>query len=152
MLIKCKECGGQVSTEAKSCPHCGCKVSKQIKAKNGTANKTSQKAKNILRYIFTFEWVDDVGDFLGDIPIVGGLLTVLFCLLCFGGIIAVAILLLCVIFEYVPRLGFALFAIGMGVISWFASYRWGARKKWFFWVGLVCSIAMLIGAFFADFS
>lgn len=24
-LVKCKECGGQVSTEASSCPHCGAK-------------------------------------------------------------------------------------------------------------------------------
>jgi len=24
MLIKCKECGKDVSTEAASCPHCGC--------------------------------------------------------------------------------------------------------------------------------
>ena len=149
MLIKCRECGQQVSNEAKCCPHCGYPISKQIK--QNTKAKKESRWKDILRYIFTFEWVDDVGDFLGDIPIVGGLLTVLFYLLCLGGIIAVAILLLCVIFEYVPRLGVALFAIGMGVIGWFASYRWGARKKWFFWVGLVCSIAMLIVLFLPIF-
>lgn len=27
-LVKCKECGGQVSTTAKACPHCGAKVPK----------------------------------------------------------------------------------------------------------------------------
>lgn len=24
-MMKCKECGGEVSTKAKACPHCGCK-------------------------------------------------------------------------------------------------------------------------------
>ena len=28
-LIKCEECGGQVSTEAKTCPQCGAKVTKK---------------------------------------------------------------------------------------------------------------------------
>lgn len=30
-LIKCKECGNEVSTEALSCPKCGALISKKIK-------------------------------------------------------------------------------------------------------------------------
>ncbi|MEC7118666.1 MAG: zinc ribbon domain-containing protein [Pseudomonadota bacterium] len=29
-LISCKECGAQVSTEAKNCPHCGAKIKKPL--------------------------------------------------------------------------------------------------------------------------
>ena len=25
-LIKCKECGGEISSSAKNCPHCGIKI------------------------------------------------------------------------------------------------------------------------------
>ncbi|MAQ51806.1 MAG: zinc ribbon domain-containing protein, partial [Pseudomonas sp.] len=27
---KCKECGGQVASSAKACPHCGAKVKKSV--------------------------------------------------------------------------------------------------------------------------
>ncbi|MFC2974707.1 hypothetical protein ACFOJE_21170 [Azotobacter bryophylli] len=31
-IAKCKECGGQVSTSAKTCPHCGAKVRRKVGA------------------------------------------------------------------------------------------------------------------------
>ncbi|RYZ83008.1 MAG: zinc ribbon domain-containing protein [Proteobacteria bacterium] len=34
-LIKCAECGNEVSTTAKACPKCGAKVIDANKAKNG---------------------------------------------------------------------------------------------------------------------
>ena len=30
-LIKCKECGREISDKATTCPHCGCPVEKEIK-------------------------------------------------------------------------------------------------------------------------
>ena len=40
-LKKCKECGGQVSSDAKICPHCGAKQ-----------NKTNWKAIGIMIAVF----------------------------------------------------------------------------------------------------
>ena len=168
MLIKCRECGGQVSTEAKRCPHCGCKVPKLKKPKSAIENNNSSrlkntfqhiftfewvnpKLKNVLRYIFTFEWVNDVGDFLADIPIIGGFLSILFSFVLIAFAMAAIPLTIGGAFALSFRFGIILMSGGIGVISWFASYRWGMRKQWFFVCGLICSIAGLICAIFADF-
>ena len=33
-LIKCKECGNEISENATACPHCGCPVNIPTKSKN----------------------------------------------------------------------------------------------------------------------
>lgn len=46
-LIKCKECGKKISSEADNCPNCGYPVDKSIK-KDDTNNKKSNKRKIIM--------------------------------------------------------------------------------------------------------
>lgn len=41
-LIRCPECGNEVSTEAETCPHCGYPI------KKGSANKNNYKSNSIL--------------------------------------------------------------------------------------------------------
>lgn len=141
MLIKCEECGGQVSSEAKFCPHCGYVLSKTKKEKRSNSNK-------ILTNLLKFEWVNDVGDWLSDIPVIGGCLMVLFALLIFGVIVAAIVLALVGLGSLSPRLGIIVCAIGFAVMAYFATYKWHARRKWMFWVALPAAIAIIVIAFF----
>lgn len=137
MITQCKECGGQVSSEAKCCPHCGYKQPRQKKANN-------YDEKNAFAQFFKFDWVNDVGDWLSDIPIIGGCLTMLFVILLVGGVIAAVVFALIGLWSLSPRLGIIVFAIGFAVLAYFATYKWHARRRWMFWLALPASIAMII--------
>ena len=150
MLIKCEECGGQVSSEAKSCPHCGYVLSKTKKEKPKTKKEKQSNSNKTLTNLLKFEWIDDVGDWLSDIPVIGGCLTVLFALLIFGLIAAAGILALVGIFSVSYRLGTILLAVGMAVVSYLASYKWHNRNKLFFLMGLAGAIILFIVSFFVE--
>lgn len=59
-LIKCTECGKEISDKAEACPHCGCPISamtepESLKAEptnNGLANHKQKKSKRIKPWLF----------------------------------------------------------------------------------------------------
>lgn len=147
-LIKCPECKRKISNTAFSCPHCGYVLGVGISSNNGISKnkstKTKHKAGDVIVSIIKLEWVDDVADFLMDIPIIGGLLSILFAMLCVIGAGAVALaIVICVfwgLYLLHPIVAIVAGAIGMNAIAYCASYVWGGRKKWYFWLCLSLTI------------
>ena len=147
-LIKCPECRRKISDSAISCPRCGYRLgAKNVcnNTENTTRNiKSKHNAWEVILSIIKLEWADDVSDFLMDIPIIGGLLAILFpiiIVLCaFAAVIAIGILVFSGLHSIHPFVAIAAGAIGLNVIAYYASYVWGARKKWFFWVCLALTI------------
>ena len=45
-LIKCTECGKEISDKAEACPHCGCPISAMIKPENLKAESTNNGPEN----------------------------------------------------------------------------------------------------------
>ena len=46
-LIKCPECGKQISDKAESCPNCGYRIESTIEEKKEIPSKIKQEAKEI---------------------------------------------------------------------------------------------------------
>ena len=149
-LIKCPECKRKISDKAKSCPHCGFVPddNTMVDPMPETKGKRVSKVGDILLSIVKLEWVDDVSDFLYEIPIIGGLLSVVFMLLC--GILSIAVVLTVVILFFWglsmihPYLAIVAATIGLNILTYCASYVWNDRKHWFFWVGLVLTVLAFI--------
>lgn len=153
MIIKCPECKGKVSNTATICPHCGFNVKDYIdSAPITTSTKTTQKEdakiplKKHIKYILSFRWMDKLHDKLSSIPIIGGLLALLFVittvmLIC-GVIVLVIASVIFSIYGLNPALALVIIIIGANVIAWFSSYKWG-RHKFYFWLCLIVSILFL---------
>ena len=151
-LIRCPECKRKISDMAVSCPHCGFvlsakNISKNVKDENMSASH-KYNFGSVLMSIIRFEWVDDIADILFDIPFIGGFLGGLFTIMAVIIILAIIIVIGGLLFWGLllihPALAIAVGAIGMNVISYCASYVWGARKPCFFWVGFILTILCLI--------
>ncbi len=147
-LIKCPECKKKISNTAEKCPHCGFDVQRYLESARDNKGVAKPKINNSLeqsiKKLISFEWVDTFLDALIDIPIIGGLLyfLVLFIPGCaiVVGLVILFLWIMELLTETSPTLAMMIMLIGANVISFFASYRWGKRKPWFFWVGLIISL------------
>ncbi len=67
-LIKCRECGKEISSEAKACPNCGCPVNmilqedKAVKEKNGKAGCCSGCLIGVLIFVILMAVCSVMGD------------------------------------------------------------------------------------------
>lgn len=151
MLIKCPDCKRKVSDTATTCPHCGFNVNAYINSmpilQTKNVDSTQKKGtkipiKNRVKYILSFSWGDNLFDKISRVPIIGGFLASLFLLTVTLVIVGGGIILLALIFsniaEFSPTLATVLLIIGGNVIAWFASYRWGCHK-YYFWLCLIVS-------------
>lgn len=151
-LIKCPECKHKISDTAISCPHCGFVLSGKILHENKHENKnnktSSNKLKDGLLSFIRFEWIEDISDFLGDIPIIGWLLSWIFFLICVAvvvvGVPAIVYYSFIGLWAIHPILAIVVGLVGLNVLTYCASYVWGMRKPWFFWVCLILTIIALI--------
>lgn len=160
-LIKCPECKQKISDTAITCPRCGYDMSNYQYmpiSNNNHHIRSFQKGwsynsfKQKMKRAFSFEWLESLFDKMDALPtparlflkfIVSSVLIIIF----LGIILAFCLIALAgleVIFEANPFLGCALILIIGNVIAWFASYRWGERKKWFFRLFLFMSIAFVL--------
>ena len=120
-LIKCPECTRDVSDTAAHCPHCGYNLSRQKNIKSmqksiGTFKHIAKTIKSNRKFKIVFSIIASV----------------------------LALLVLAILYFTSPLLLFLLSLICMNVVAWFASYRWAARKKWFFWASLVLTGTMAL--------
>lgn len=96
-----------------------------------------------------FDFIENIHDALSEVPVVGGVLSFLFLMLCVGLcaglIVIVGGSILGAIFSINEILGLIILLVGGDVVAYFASFKWGARKPWFFWVALALSVAVLLG-------
>ena len=120
-LIKCPECNRDVSSTADICPHCGYKLLKQKNIE--TMKKTLAHSKNTIKSIKSSRKFKIIFSIIASV---------------------LALLVLAILYFTSPLLLFLLLLIGMNVVAWFASYRWVARKKWFFWASLVLTGTMAL--------
>lgn len=130
-LIKCPECKREISNKAEICPQCGFPISKTQKL-NKRKNSLSAFKKNIsLALNKIFESPPFM--YLVFLPI----------MLCVGvAICLLGIWLLERLVEFNATLGLVALILGGNVIAWFASYKWGASKL-FFWLVLIVTICFL---------
>lgn len=155
-LIKCPECKRKVSDTAVTCPHCGFNAKAymgnspaitQTKKVDSMQKKRSKiPLKKRIKYILSFAWADELFDKISGIPIIGGLLAWLILFVAVLIMAGVGLFLLILIFstisEFSPVLATVLMLIGMNVIAWFSSYRWGCHK-YYFWLCLILTILAL---------
>lgn len=135
-LIKCPECESVVSNKAANCPQCGFPISKTEKR-----NKANIRLYVIKRYIlnffvklslpfkkiFHYKWF-----------LIAFVVPIVIC-----GILALFLLgmwILEQLFELNSTIGLVILILGANILSWFASYKWGASKL-LFWLGLIVTIA-----------
>lgn len=67
MLIKCKECGKEISEEAQSCPNCGCP---NIKEKNNLKKKRASQLSAWAILLCWFPYVSFVGFILALVDLI----------------------------------------------------------------------------------
>ena len=152
-LIECPECKHKISSSAISCPNCGfCNKNTDIPNKENCTVKlgnchTSKSFMDKIKYVISFEWVEDITNWLDNIPKIGNtlgcLFDVLIVLLIVAGIAVTIGWLLYSLYKYSISLFAVVCAIGLNIGTFFASYRWGTRKEWFFWVGLFLTVICL---------
>lgn len=136
--IQCPKCGNTLTVESSFCNKCGAKLIKQE-----TKNKKNfwEILRNVSEHIWGF--IENIGDFLSDIPVIGCFLYAIFVFLCFGLIVFAGIMILVGLFSIHYMLGFIVLLVGMDIFAYFASFKWGMRKPWFFWAALILSISAL---------
>ena len=158
MIIKCPECKRKVSDTAITCPHCGFNIKTYMdNAPITTPKETTQKKdskiplKKRVKYILSLRWMDKLHDILSRIPIIGWLLAWLFMvatvIITLGVGLFFIVLIFSVLVELSPTLAMVVMLIGMNVIAWFSSYRWGCRK-YYFWLSLILTILVLYNLVF----
>ena len=151
-LVKCRECKRKISDTAQFCPHCGYDYRNAPVNQPEPARKPTHKAKNTLVGIW-----DDIICALEDVWYVtrGFLLG----LLVLAGFIAV-VLLFIYLLDWIARfneplaafIGITVFYLVLNLSGFLSCYKWGMRKKWFFWFlfimttfGYVCFLAASFG-------
>ena len=107
-----------------------------------------KRLKNIVERIFDF--IESFLDTLSAIPIIGPLLTFVVVMFVIGLIAALVIMTAVGIFSINYKLGFTIILIGMNVVTYLASFKWGMRKPWFFVMGLILSLIAFFAILFAD--
>ena len=139
----CPKCGNAITVESSFCNKCGAKLIKQ---------KTKKSFWKIMKTVFEYirDVIENIWDFLQDIPVVGPLLAAVFLLLCVGLVGYVGIMILEGLLSVHYLLGFIVILVGMDIIAYFASFKWGMRKPWFFWAALVLSILALLFPLFME--
>ena len=143
--INCPKCGNTLTAESSFCNKCGAKLIKQETKKE---KRFWEITKNIFEHIWDF--IENIWDFLTDIPVIGCFLSAIFALLCVGLVGFAGIMILVGLFSIHYILGFIVLLVGMDVIAYFASFKWGMRKPWFFWAALVLSILALLFPLFME--
>ena len=157
--LHCRKCGAMLAADSEFCHKCGTKIASSAETvclhKNSTPMSNIQtqqhnhheEHKNKKNF-FSFDWINDVGDWLSDIPVVGGCLTAIFVILLLGLVLGGILFVLIGSFSLSSQFGTSVFAIGFAVLTYFVCYKWHARRKWMFWLALPASIAMIIASFF----
>ena len=100
--------------------------------------------KDVMYTIIHLEWLDDIADFLEGIPLIGPLLRIVFIFVAIILSMAAIVFMVAGLFTLSPILGSIVLLVGMNIISYFASYKWEARKPWFFWVCLGLSLFVFV--------
>ncbi|MDO4171854.1 MAG: zinc-ribbon domain-containing protein, partial [Prevotellaceae bacterium] len=88
-IVKCSECGKEVSDKATSCPNCGAPLQTVIQAPTQTVekekiivvNNSSSNGCGIAGFVFAI-----LGLFLGWIPVLGWIIWFIGLILCFIGL------------------------------------------------------------------
>lgn len=158
----CPNCGRLLSDRTFFCPQCRYVLTERINKipscspyendrVNAQKKATTGKFKDALQSFIRLEWADQITDFLSDIPLIGGLLSIIFVLaltLCAGAlVIACVVCVFGFLNSISPVLAGLALLIGMNVLGYCASYVWGARKPWFFWLCLTVTILFLLMVF-----
>lgn len=152
-LVSCPECGRQISDTAIACPQCGYvlekkKEKRQIKWNAEKANKVFEKIGEVLLYIFTLQWADDIGDWMECIPVVGTVLGYITKgLLAIGALVGVVWgggALIVYLFEEAPEVIAILGIVAANIFQFFVTTKRLQRNAWFFFVFLIISIPFII--------
>lgn len=156
-IIECPECRNKVSDQATTCPHCGFNIKKYTKglSSNKRTNKKTKSDSKLTKMDNIELLIEDFFDNVGAIPIIGKclrlLLIVLFILLFCITIIGIFAAAFLALNELSPDLCMiAILLLGL-VISYFASYKWGKRKKWYFWFCVIVAIGWIYLWYFYEF-
>lgn len=159
-LIKCPECNQEISDKAKVCIHCGYPIKKALTQNSDMKNKISlriQNAKDCFHVIAKkagnifgclVYWIKSAASFICNIPVVGTIVCSLLLLITvISGIILMAFLVdkvMGALFNCNVTLGLVIVYIlmfgSMDIIAYFASYKWGRKSKWYFWVCIMLTV------------
>lgn len=135
-LIKCPECEKKISDKAASCPQCGFPIGKTEKRK-----KVNFMLYNIKSYIHNL--LVKLSIPLKRIFHSKGFLFVVILPIIICVIVAICLLgmwLMEKLFELNSIVSLVALILSGNILSWFASYKWGASKL-LFWLGLIVTIA-----------
>ena len=163
-LIPCPECNRAISETATFCPNCGYvttkgKEDKSIRnRKNGHKAFDKKKGKEVfektsdaLVYIFTLQWIEDLSDWLYDIPLVGPVLSVVVKYgLALGLLVGVFVgggALISYFYSIAPELTIVIGVVASNVFHYFVTTNRFEKRKWFFVMWLFLSIAILLFVF-----
>ena len=146
----CQNCGNELPAGSCFCNKCGTKIQSKNESLSQKRN-FGATLKNIFTRISDF--IVNFCEALSNIPVIGCLIPIILIILALllAGLIVYAIIMLIVwLFSLHIMIGFTVFLGGMDVIAYFASYKWGMRKPWFFWLCLLASIAAPLLPLFLD--
>lgn len=148
-LIKCPECKKKISDQCGNCPHCGFPIENATKSNNSTNEviKTSTEQKNktpIYKKVLgcILYPIALIIDLLSD-SILGLILGLLFGIALLIGFIIFIAWFLDLLMKINPIWAILVIAVGCNIVSFFASFVWKMRKKWFFPLTLILTLIAL---------
>lgn len=164
-LIKCPECKKRISDTAIYCPRCGYVLANGSPSAQQNATKQRKESKSVrevLRYVFCFEWLhsiedwsDNILDRIEGIPIIGIflyrlldivkiILLLVLSLLFVLVLCSVAYAALIGLFKIHPFLAIVAFIAGLNTLAYFICYKWTPGGGALFWLTLSSSIVACI--------
>ena len=154
-IIKCPECGSDVSDQATVCMHCGYPIKKKQRQKQSRflsgfcatkdrihARIHKDEAESWFHYLF------DSTHFVDDFGALGCLLTALAVLVVVGGGVAFVIWFMFWLFNRSPGLAIVVLLVGLCTFSFLDCYVWSRKNRWFPWLMVIPTMAAIIASIY----